>query len=125
MGNKVLIPSPTPHRLPFPAVSSEGGNPSGSSQVATAGHVERKDRLPHEVCDHSDVDLSACLVHLWNHSVEVGVCETIAVRGSLVSAPLGGGALMRAYWLTLGGDTHSFSQVLQAPQQPRRSMDRR
>jgi hypothetical protein len=68
--------------------------------------------LPHEVCDHPDADLSARLVHLWNHSVEVGVCETIVVRGSPVSVPLGGSVSVRSYWSTLGGDTRSFSQVL-------------
>jgi hypothetical protein len=74
--------------------------------------VEKGDRLPHEVRDHPDADLSARLVHLWKNSVEVGVCGEIVVNSPPGAAPLGGAAPRNSFWSTLGGDTHSFSQVL-------------
>jgi hypothetical protein len=80
-----------------------------------AGRVEKRVRLPHEVRDHPDADLSSRLVHLWSDSVEVGVCEAIAVKGPPVAIPLCGATPVRLYWSTLGGNTQSFSQVLRAP----------
>ena len=74
------------------------------------GHVERRVHHPHEVSDHPDVDLSARLVHLWSHNVEVGVYGVISVWDSMVAAPLGGAALASSYWSTISGDTRSFSK---------------
>lgn len=40
-------------------------------------------RLPHEVRDHPDADLSARLAHIWSHGSEIGVCGVISVKNSL------------------------------------------
>ena len=113
-----------------PAV--EGGNPSDLGRFEAAGRQEVRARLPHEVRDHPDADLSKRLLHLWNPSREVGVCGEIFVpnpglQSSSLSelAPLSGANPVIKRWSTLGGDTRSFSQVLQAPSQPVRNMDRR
>ena len=83
------------------------------------GQAEKRVRLPHEVCDHPNMDLSARLVHIWAHSVEVGVCSVISVQNSgdlfhsrMESAPHGGVAPVKSTWSTLGGDTRSLSEVL-------------
>lgn len=36
-------------------------------------------RLPHEVRDHPDADVSLRLAHLWSRSEESGTCETVFV----------------------------------------------
>lgn len=143
LGGKGVLQPPfevtSPHFSPSSSLSSHSpissggsGNPSDSSQIATDGRKEARAWLPHEVRDHPDVDLSARLVHLWNHSIEVGVCREIFVPSSnklsfssseLVT--LHGANPVNQRWSTLGGDTQSFSQVLQAPSLAGKNIDQR
>jgi hypothetical protein len=109
--------SPSSHFSP-----GERGNPTDSFRIVAERRKEATTRLPHEVRDHPDTDLSARLVHLWNHIIDVGVGREVFVQSSdkLVSglpevAPLHGASPTNPRWSTLGGDTQSFSQVLQAP----------
>jgi len=106
-------PSPSRLHSAYPAV--EGGNPSNFGRIEAAGIQEVRARLPHEVRDHPDADLSKRLLHQWNHSREVGVCGEISVLnpGSQSSrsselAPLSGANPVIKRWSTLGGDTRSF-----------------
>jgi hypothetical protein len=69
--------SPSSHFSP-----SERGNPSDSFRIVAERRKEATTRLPHEVRDHPDADLSARLVHLWNHIIEVGVCREVFVQRS-------------------------------------------
>lgn len=120
MGHHSSPSGSLPSHSPVPSGKSE--NPSGSYRTTAERHKEVRAQLPHEVCGHLDADLSARLVHLWNHSIEVGVCGEIFVQGSDRSdsrvpkiAPLHGTGPKNPRWLTLGGDTRSFLHVLQAP----------
>jgi hypothetical protein len=42
-------------------------------------------RLPHEVRDHPDADLSSRLEHLWRRSEEIGICAVVLVNSKAKS----------------------------------------
>ena len=124
-----MHPSSSPLRSSYPL--AECVNPSDFGRIEVARRQETRARLPHEVRDHPDADLSKRLLHLWNHSLEVGVCGEISVLNPVSQssrsselAPLRGANPVIKRWSTLGGDTRSFLQVLQAPWKPMKNMDR-
>ena len=56
----------------------------------------------------------------------VSIGDSVLPGSSLLElAPLRGATQVDSRWSTMGGDTGSFVQVLQAPPQPRKNMDQR
>jgi hypothetical protein len=67
--SQTLSPSSLSHLTR--SVTVEGRNPRVLARNTVEGREGPRAKLPHEVCDHPNVDLSARLAHLWSHSMEV------------------------------------------------------
>jgi len=97
------LPNPNPSPQASPLFSSQGINPQPA------------DLKKNPTCSSSrvvDPILEDRLQHLWNRSDSVGACSEISVPAPSLpnSVPLRGSNSV--WWSTLGGDLHSFVEVV-------------